>query len=148
MKRAFAWIVVCGLAVAGCGQMSAGSKEKLETLSADNAALAAKLTASFQAAKDGSLTVGEIEARIKEIEDARQKNMKEIAEITINENMTKIGAVAAGAGVLGRSALHLVGSGVIPLGPLAPIQPLLAGLIGLLLGGSSSKKKEPAPEVK
>ena len=122
----------------GCAGMSDASKAKLDALEKQNVELVGKVAEVYAKIQTGALTINDGKAIALELQTALTKNISEIQDVKASENLSKTATVGAVGGLLLRSGLHLVASGGIPLGPLAPFQPLLA----LFLGGSASKRKE------
>lgn len=143
MKRLFTPLVLC-VALAGCvGGLSYEAQQRLAEIQKRNDELADRFGTVLKALHDGTMTKEAGKEAFKGMQDELMKGVAEVAEIKVREKMTVWGTVIVAASVAGRSALHSAASGAIPLGPLAPIQPLLA----LILGGSLSRRKgERAPK--
>lgn len=134
-------IVIAGLVLVmgGCASLSTEQQERVNALVDENAKLSIKLADLTKQAKEGTATPEEITAAMQEVQASIERNRKEIADI--HASGTSTSAILGGiAGALGRTALHAATK--IPIG--GPIGIVIQGILGLLLGGSETRKKEEA----
>lgn len=140
MMKYFA-VVVLALAgvgmLSGCGGLSKEQQERLDKLMGENQALSVRLQAVYKAAQNGTATVGEVEAAVKEITTAISANQAEIKKLQ-DEGAGGMAWLWALIGMFGRTVLHA--GAKIPLG--GPLGVIVQSLLGLLLGGSQTAKKE------
>ena len=127
------------LAVGGCAQLTEAQKARIEQLAQKNEGLTSELAALYTQARQGLADPAEIVAAIQKVTAAMDANHAEIKKIQAEGETASW--LAGAVGLFGRSALHLVTK--IPL-PGAWGMIVNMGL-GLLLGGSDTKKILPAP---
>lgn len=137
-----AWVLVLGATVGGCVKLSQASEAEVAALASANKDVAAKLAEVILKGRDGSLTANEALEAAAAFQAQMDANAKAIAEIKASESLTTGGLLGAVGGIAGRSMLHALPAvgGLIP-GPLGALLSLLGTV---LLGGSATKKKDPA----
>src|SRR3990167_905081 len=143
--RKCAWFIgstillcVMALSMGGCvGGMSPESEARIEAIKADNAKLFSKLEEVAAKMKTGDISIKEAVEAAALVDAAIKKNSAEIKSITDAEGGTARDAILVGAGIFGRSALHLLTRIPLP----APFG-FLAPILTLILQSESKKKQE------
>ena len=137
MKSLLAGVLIL-CCMGGCAGLSAEQTARIEAIAKENETLAIKMAALIEKAKKGEISPTEIIQAVEEVRNLMDKNRTEIK--SIQESATSKAAVWGGiAGLVGRTVLHGAASAIPGAGPVAA---MLQGLLTLLLGGSTTKKKE------
>lgn len=142
MKWMRCWFVVAlfsVLFIAGCG-LTREQQQRIEVLAAENEALVAKQQELVKKIQLGTATPEEVALAFQGIAAQMKKNADEIK--AIKESGSTTAWITAGLALFGRTALHAVGA-MIPGGTPAAV--LIQGFLTVLLGGSQTAKKDPAP---
>lgn len=140
VKHAFGVLAIAAilaLGVGGCAQLTEAQRARIEQLAEKNETLSGELGALYTQARQGLADPAEIVAAIKKVNDAMAENHAEIKRIQ-GEGTTTLGIIAATAGMFGRTLLHAATKLPIP----GPVGMILQMGLGLLLGGSETRKKD------
>jgi len=141
MKVLIPCVLVLGL-MGGCAGLTADQKARIEALGVENDKAATDMSVLLLKAKSGEASPFEIVQAVDRIKSLMDRNTKEIKEIEASSSTSS--TIAALAGLFGRTALHAVSAAIPGAGPIGA---LLQGILTLLLGGSSNKKKDEGAKV-
>lgn len=132
-----ALVAALALGQVGCAGLSDSDQEKVAAIVAENRALVMEMDGLYAKLQAGDATVAEVAVAVGKIKNQIDKNLLEIEKL--KESGNSFGMILAGiAGALGRTALHAATK--IPIG--GPLGAIIQTLLGLLLGGSATKKKD------
>ena len=129
--------------IGGCSWFTVGlnpdQKKRVEELEKANEGFVEELSILYAKAKAGTITLEELASGIGKVKTQTKANLDEIKKIHTESGSG--GAIWAIIGVLGRTVLHGAAK-FIPAGG-GPLALGLQGILGLLLGGSQTKKHPP-----
>lgn len=137
MKILLSCVLILGL-MGGCAGLSKEQQERIEVITKKNETLAGELSTLYTQARQGLADPAEIVAAIQKVTAAMSENHAEIKKIQAESGNTSAW-IAGAVGLFGRTALHAVGAAIPGAGPLAAG---LQAILTLLLGGSTTKKRE------
>ncbi len=139
MRSAVLWVVLAlGVGgLVGCKALSRAQQERMAKLMEANRGLIQEMDGTYAKLKDGSATVEEVIAAVSRIKAQIETNLKEIEAIK-DEGASTWAIIGGVVGALFRTVLH--GAAKLPIG--GPVGMGLQWLVALLLGGSTTGKKE------
>lgn len=134
-------VVVLAFGIGGCvSWLTPEQSARIAKISQENADLVVRMEEFYLAAKAGKVSPEEVIATVTAAKATIAKNMAELEKIKQEGSGTQT-TIAAILGMFGRTILH--GATKLPIP--GPWGLALNGLLGLLLGGSETKKTDLKP---
>lgn len=128
--------------VQGCVGLSPEQQARIDKLNEDNAKVEGEIVAVIKDAQAGKIDPIALASALTSLRTQFSENTKAINAVHAEGGTWA--AIWGGLGVFGRTGLHLAAKFI----PAGGAWGLLSGLLGILLGGSSTTKKEAVEPLK